>query len=310
MGRNHLLALKSLTRVPVIVFDSDSKRLEDLKDHHEIFSNISDLDKMKIAGVVIASPAHTHLDWANWAAQRSIPFLVEKPLGLTLHGWPELIRLTEDKGIPCGVAFPRRHSPAVKKIHGQIISGELGIPRIFSSNFSQDFRKYRPDYQNIYYARSNEGGGFLIDALSHHLNLAQYFMGEIEELRGFYDRLEFQNTECEDCGIIAVKFKNGSLGSCQGNQFQKPNTDFIEIVASLANVRYERVSGIYAQNSSDSVEWKTEQISGDWPSILSLQMKNFVEVTDGKGVFPTTLGEGCHLVEALNCLMQSTKELL
>jgi predicted dehydrogenase len=133
-----------------------------------------------------------------------------------------------------------------------------------------------------------------MDALSHHINLACYFGGSVRQVSAFHDRLMFEGVEGEDCALINLRFQSGVLAAVHGNQFQKPNEDFIELVGSIGNLRYERISGKMSWNMSDSSEWHHEEINGDWDVILLSQASEFLDAINGSGSVKTSLEEGLH----------------
>ena len=78
---------------------------------------------------------------------------------------------------------------------------KFGNLRIIKSNFSQDFRKYRPDYKNTYYSKINYGGGAIFDALTHHIDLLIFFAGKIKSVSSLSKNLVFSGVEGEDFSI-------------------------------------------------------------------------------------------------------------
>lgn len=297
MGQRHAKAFAQTGRCEVYCFDENPAAVERIKAGISVagvLTNIGDIPKGLVTGAVIATPTNTHLDYAKWCVDNAIPFMVEKPIATSDTGWEELITLCKAGNILSGVAFPRRSSFAIRRIKEKIDQGALGELKMIRCNFSQDFRKYRPDYQSTYYAKLSTGGGAIMDALSHHINLACYFGGTVQSVSAFYDRLIFEGVEAEDCALINLRFRNGILASINGNQFQKPNEDFIELIGTAGNIKYERLAGKLSSNSSDSVAWQEEDVDGDWSEIVQAQACGFLDAIAGNGTLKTSLEEGLH----------------
>lgn len=294
MGRRHANAFNSTGRCEVSTVDPNSEAT---------FKSLAQAGTQWDAAV-IATPAHLHLSHAKWCVEHSISFLLEKPIATREAGLPELIASVKKKKLIAGVAYPRRSSPAAQTMAQLLKSGKIGNLKMIHSTFSQDYRKYRPDYARIYYAKLATGGGFLMDGLSHHVNLVSYLAGPILSVHSLHRRLVFRNTEGEDSALLQLSFKNGVIGSVQGNQFQKPNVDSIELVGSKGNIRYERVSEILSVNTTDTVEWDNQTVSGNWDEIILTQAHEFLDAIKGKKKLRTSLEEG---LETLRVIVAARK---
>ncbi len=314
MGRRHIKVFSEMNNIRIYCFDIDSKRLQNIQDEFSsitCFTNLEDLPLADIHGAVIVTPTHTHIEFAEWCINRNIPFLLEKPISNNLDRVTELIQKAKEKKIIAGVAYPRRNSEAVKKIKKMLNEGFIGDLQMILSNFSQDFRKYRPDYQQTYYAKLSTGGGLLLDALTHHVDLVTYFAGPIKSVYALANRQVFEGCEGEDTAVLSLHFQNGIIGNMVGNQFQKPNMDQIELVGTAGNIRYERVTGILAWNKSDSPTWTEEWIDGDWEKILSNQADNFLHALATESVsstIPTSLKDARHSLEVVIAAKKSAIE--
>jgi predicted dehydrogenase len=264
-----------------------------------IFSDLDAVPVRLFSGAVIATPTDTHLSYAKWCLDQAIPFLMEKPIATYEDGVKELIAECKAQNHVSGIAFPRRSSTAIQQLKHRLSQGDIGELKLIRCNFAQDFRKYRPDYSKTYYARLASGGGAIMDALSHHINLACYFGGGVKQVSAFHDRLMFEGVEGEDCAFINLRFRNGVLAAIHGNQFQKPNEDFIELIGSTGNLRYERVAGKLTWNMCDSTEWQHEDIDGNWDEIVLNQASEFLDAIEKKGGIKTTLDEGLHHLQVV-----------
>jgi len=297
MGEKHVRAFGQTARCEIYGFDASHAAIERLQARNAVAGVFTDLHTIParcFSGAVIATPTDTHLDYARWCLDQAIPFLVEKPIATRVDGLKELIADCKARNLLSGVAFPRRSGAAIQELKRKLRQEGIGELKLIRTNFAQDFRKYRPDYRNTYYAKLASGGGAIMDALSHHINLACYFGGRVRQVNAFHDRLIFEGVEGEDCAFINLRFRNGVLAAIHGNQFQKPNEDFIELVGSAGNLRYERLTGSLTWNMSDSADWHRVEIDGDWNAILRSQAGEFLDAIEGKGTLKTSLEDGLH----------------
>jgi len=303
MGKLHIQLLQETGLCEVTCVEVDKRVLADcaaLFNLRRVFEKLSDVDGELYDGAIIATPTNTHLSAAMWCAERRVNFLVEKPIAVDCSGVAQLLEKQEESNIVAGVAYPRRYSAATQELYRRLMCGAIGDLKMVHTIFSQDYRAYRPDYARIYYSKIATGGGALTDALSHHIDLATFFAGPIETLSCFHDRLMFEDCEGEDCAIITARFRDGVLGSIQGNQFQKANVDQIELVGTLGNLRYERIEGVLYSNFSSSSGWEKESLCGDWHATLAAQTRAFLNAIDGGEPLLTSLREGLHTIKAVS----------
>lgn len=298
IGERHIRCFLATGRARVWACDSNADRLRRIQELYSIeggFTTFEDALLHDFDGVLIATPANTHIWMATRCAERGIPFLVEKPLSVTLEGVEQLIELIREKGLVAGVAYVRRSLPSFGRLRELVLEGRIGRLRMGRFNSSQDYRKYRPDYQKIYYAREEMGGGCILDAASHFIDLAQWFFGKVRDVCALYDRLEFGGVEVEDSSIILMRFaQGGALVEIFTNQFQKPNLTEIELVGSEGNLRYTVDGEVHRITlcRSDDNRWEelgVYQFTRDDPFVF--QANGFLDALDGKATLSTSIEE-------------------
>jgi len=310
IGLKHIDVLSSLEGYQIKCFDLNGDTLDIVKQRYpqiDVYKSLEQLDCQHLTGAIIATPTDTHIEYANWCVDMRIPFLVEKPLSSSINGVEELMKRCISVNLVCGIAFPRRSGDPYQTIKRKLDQGMLGELKLIRSNFSQNFRKYRPDYSRTYYSKYQSGGGIIMDALSHHVNLHAYYAGEIIGVSAIGERLVLENIEVEDSAFISMKFRGGVIGNIAGNQFQKPNEDFIELVGTNGNMRYERLSGVLEWNTSDEVAWHREYVSGDWYLILKSQIMNFLSAIKSNANCNTSVEEGVNQLKVILAARESMR---
>lgn len=298
IGERHLRCFLATEEVSISLCEENEKRSKQLREKYRIESVFSDFDHVPLKNfdaVLIATPAPFHIYMATRCAEEGVPFLLEKPLSVNLKGVERLKEIIRKKHLVAGVAYVRRSLPSFKKLRELIQDGLIGEVKMGRFNGSQEYPKYRPDYQKIYYAKEEMGGGHILDTTSHTVNLAQWFFGEAEEVVSFYDRLELKNVECEDSSIILLRFKkNRALVEVFGNQFQKPNIIEIEIIGTKGNLRYDVEGEIHkitfcADDKNCWREIERFRYRRDDPFIL--QAREFLAALEGQAFLPTSVEE-------------------
>lgn len=246
----------SKNKILIIGYGSMGKKYENiLKKKYEIFfydklklkkknvlKNLKNLKSKKFLFSVISTPANMHKYYAEIMVKNSINFLVEKPLSIKKDGWLQIIKEIKKKNLVCSVAYPRREGNAYKYIKKLIIKKKyLGDLKIIKTNYSQNFRKYRKDFKKIYYSSKKTGGGIVLDALTHHLNLISFLSGSIKNIKVSAKNIEIKEVSVPDTATMEIQMTNGVLAFIFGNQFQKPNIDEIELIGTKGNLKFERL---------------------------------------------------------------------
>lgn len=266
------------------------------------------LDLSQFDGVVICAPAPFHVPMAARCIREGIPVLSEKPLSHAWNGVDELIELSEQPGAPpSGVAYVRRYHPLHRKAAEVIASGELGEMLVCRVNTGQPFTTYRPDYREIYYARRDMGGGCLLDAASHHIDLVQSYMGPIREMTGFIRHLALEGVEVEDAVALSFDFsRNGALGTMNTNQFQPQNEGIIDFAGADAVLRItepEFTCRIFRKGATDWEDLEVEQV--DYLEAMRRQAQAFIAAIDGGLPLLTSIRDAAHTLRLCLKLLDS-----
>ena len=117
--------------------------------------------------VVVASPSARHAAQAIAALQERRHVLIEKPLASRLDEAAALRRAAAVPGLVSAVAMNLRFHPALERLKALLDEQELGRPQLAEAVCGYDLRLWRPpsDYRESYSARSELGGGIVLDAV-------------------------------------------------------------------------------------------------------------------------------------------------
>jgi len=315
IGERHIRCFLKTGKVEASLCDVDESCVNRLQDQYPltaIFTDFADVPLTDFDGAVIAVPAHLHVPMALQCARAELPFLVEKPLSVNLDGVEELLELIAEKNLYAAVGFVRRSETSNQKLRELALSGLIGQLMMGRFNMSQEYPKYRPDYRDIYYAHPETGGGAILDAAAHGVNLAEWIFGEVQEVVALYDRLALTGVECEDSVIIVQRFrKNSALVEIFINQFQKPNTCEIEIIGTAGNIRYEFSCGqtLITHCADDSNLWEelySSSYTRDDPFIM--QANDVLAGMEGNAEPPTSVAEAAANLRVLLAAKRSQHE--
>ena len=320
IGERHVRCFLATGKVEASVCETRRAKVRQLAQTYPLAATYADFDDVPLDqfdGVVIGVPAHLHVPMATACAEAGVPFLLEKPLSVSLRGVERLKTLVRSKRLVAGVGYTRRSVPSFVKFRQLCLGGMIGKPKMGRFTASEDFARARPDYRRISYAFEKQGGGCILDASSHFVNLAEWIFGQATEVVSLYDRLQLKGVECEDCCMMLLRFrKSRALAEVFLNQFQKPTTIDAEVIGTKGNLRYERTGWTYGGQKHrirhcDNPEgkWKTVvEFSYKRDDTFIHQAKDFLAAIDGRGKMPTSIAEAETTLRICLAARQSQKQ--
>ena len=317
IGQRHLRAALATGRLRVSIVEPDEAKRREVATQYPVESSYADLREVRLsefALAVICAPANWHMALGQACADAGLPFLLEKPLAVTMDGVDRLLATVRSKSLPVRVAYVTRATPEALRLREQVLAGKIGPVRMSYSNISQEFPKYRPDYQRTYYAREATGGGAILDGASHRFDLLMWLMGPVREVAAMYDRLELQGVECEDSALISLRFHSGAMAQIDMNQFQKPNVNTFELIGPKGNLMMDLAAAEVRFCGDDSNQWQVERFrEGISPrdyheQRFRRQLEFFLDAIAGKDCPLATLEEAQHNLCIALAAKQSYRE--
>jgi predicted dehydrogenase len=203
------------------------------------------LDTVAPDVVHVCTPHHRHADLAAECLARDVSVLLEKPLAHTLADGEWLVRAAEDTRAVLGVCFQNRYNDTVRLLREMLDSGALGpvLGARASVTWFRDAAYYgRRDWRGRW---STAGGGVLMNQAIHTLDLLQWFLGPVTEVRGTVATLALPDViEVEDTAALRMQHRttdggtvSSVLHATNGHVENAPVT--IEILTANAHARLE-----------------------------------------------------------------------
>ena len=163
-----------------------------------------------VDAVVIVSTTSTHKEIAVKAAEQGKPTFCEKPLSISLPDALDMQRSIEQSGTFFQMGFQRRFDKGYVAAKQKIIDGLIGDPVLFKSSSRDPFRP------SLEYLNPETSGGQIIDQGIHDLDLARWFMGEVESVYSIGATLaypEMKTIDDIDNAVVSLRFDSGALGA-------------------------------------------------------------------------------------------------
>ena len=154
--------------------------------------------------VVVASPNHTHFDFAKRALQSGRDVLVDKPFANSIAEAVELVQLAKAKGRLLTVYQNRRFDGDFAAIRELLAAGALG--RIV--NFETHYDRYRPNLKTgVWREQVGAGNGIWFDIGPHLVDHAMLLFGEPEAITADI-RIVRDHAVADDCFDVVLHYPN------------------------------------------------------------------------------------------------------
>lgn len=163
--------------------------------------------------VHVCTPHHLHAEQAAQCLANGIAVLLEKPVAHTLAEGERLAAAAAGSGAPIGVCFQNRYNDTSRALRERLDSGELGavLGGRASVTWSRDAAYYaNRDWRGRW---ATAGGGVLMNQSIHTLDLLQWFLGPVTDVRGRAATLALDGViEVEDTAAIQLRHRTPAGG--------------------------------------------------------------------------------------------------
>jgi predicted dehydrogenase len=155
--------------------------------------------------IVVASPNHTHYEFARRALESGRDVLVDKPFTPTLPDAVQLVQLAKDTGRLITVYQNRRYDGDFAAIRKIVAEGTLG--RIVT--FETHYDRYRPALKHgVWREQVGAGNGLWFDIGPHLVDHALMLFGEPEAITADI-RIVRDDAVADDCFDVTLHYASG-----------------------------------------------------------------------------------------------------
>lgn len=170
--------------------------------------------------VVILTPSGLHAKHTIDLAPYGKDIIVEKPMALRLCDADQMMMACSNHGCRLFVVKQNRFNMPVAKLKEALTTGRFGKLVLGTVRV----RWCRP--QNYYDMDDWRGtwsqdGGVLTNQASHHIDLLEWMMGEVESVFA-KSTTALVDIETEDTAVATLKFRNGALGIIEATTATRP----------------------------------------------------------------------------------------
>lgn len=251
--------------------------------HSEQFSGLSylyswdDVSKLKADLAFICNPTSRHFETAIECAKRGINLFIEKPVGSSQDGVPELLEQINIKKLKVAVGYNMRFHPVIEKARSFITSSGQKI-----ISFSAYCGSYLPQWRSTCYRASYssikaDGGGVILD-LSHEIDYCKWLFGLPDKIYSAYGKYSSLDLDVEDLAEIIFQYDD-KVGSIHLDYFRPIPRRDLEIITEASIFKGNLLSGNWSVETEDRTEQGNCLIDRD--ITYSKQLKNLMGYLHG-----------------------------
>jgi predicted dehydrogenase len=246
----HLAALHDLEQVDLVgVCDVDQERASSAAAAHGVpaYTDFrAMLDALRPDVVHVCTPHDQHAPVAVECIGRGIHVVLEKPVAHTLAAAQPVVEASRaNPAVKVAVCFQNRYNRAAQEAYRLIAGGSLGAVRGALATVAWH-------RTSEYYARgpwrgqrARSGGGVLMNQAIHTLDLLQWFVGPVTDVRGTVATLALPHViEVEDTAALRLRHRTAT-GDTVSSVFHATNGHVenapvtVEIVTEHARLRLD-----------------------------------------------------------------------
>ncbi|CAM3634453.1 Gfo/Idh/MocA family oxidoreductase [Cohnella lubricantis] len=213
IAQAHLDNLKRIEGVEVVSFyDLDLSRSQAAASAWGGARAFADMDEMlddtKLDGVYVCVPPMAHGEAERKLLERSIPFLVEKPLGIDSALPAQIAEQVKAKRLITAVGYHWRYNEAAGLAKQLLADRKAGMALGY----------WMGGMPMVPWWRSQAGsGGQFVEQTTHIVDLLRYLCGDVSEVYAAYALRvmdeQVQGTDVPDVGTVTLKLKNGMVAT-------------------------------------------------------------------------------------------------
>jgi predicted dehydrogenase len=258
--------------------DRDSKILEN-ELGVRLFYDLDEAFAEKPDFAIIANPTSMHVEYAIKAAEHGCDLFMEKPVSDRMKGIEKLENIVKKKKLITFVAYCLRFSEPfmeIKKIldskkFGKVISAEVHV----GANLAERHKDW--DYRQSYSARRELGGGVLLD-LSHEIDYARWFFGELELKEASVSKESDFEMDVEDTADLkTVAEKGGAEIDIHIDWIESPARRYCRIMCEKGEISWDKDSNKVIVKPNTGRKQEIDNSDEDYDDKFKNELCHFID---------------------------------
>ena len=226
------------------IYGRNPQKAQDFALRHGVdivYDSVDDMlaDPM-IDAVYMPVPPKFHKEYAIRCLEAGkIPY-IEKPMAMNQAECVAIVEKAREKSLPAYVAYYRRSQERFIKVKEILESGAIGRLRSVELRQIQPPEPAEMDMHNLPWRLdpSVSGGGKFLDMAVHVLDILDFLIGRIVEVKGMAANLGGLY-QVEDTVSASFRFENGVLGSGLWCYVGDHSEELVRIIADKGSISFE-----------------------------------------------------------------------
>jgi predicted dehydrogenase len=185
----------------------------------QVFTDVKEMfDRLDLDLLYISLPPYAHAHEVEWACQRGIHFLIEKPIALTMALANQMAEQVRASGVKTQVGFMFRHGLAAQRLKQQMAArgpDAYMVARYACNSLHRPWWRVR-----------SQSGGQLVEQIIHLLDMTRFFLGEPVQVFSAQANLfhrDVPDYTVEDASATTIQFSGGGLAVVSATNGAIPN---------------------------------------------------------------------------------------
>lgn len=197
--------------VGVVDIDPERREAATAETGVPAFPTIDDLlDAVAVDVIHVTTPHDQHVSATLQALARGVHVIQEKPLAADLAEAEQLVQAARTATAKIGICLQNRYNVSSQELRRLLDSGELGAIR---GAYASVVWTRTPEYYTAKPwrgSREQSGGGLLINQAIHTLDLLQWLLGDVTDIKGTVSTRKFGDViEVEDTAEMLLTHESG-----------------------------------------------------------------------------------------------------
>jgi predicted dehydrogenase/nucleoside-diphosphate-sugar epimerase len=299
------ISAKGMARLAAVV-DTDLPRAKKYASPFKA-ETFHDLEEALVGGsldaAIIAAPHLLHAPLSVRCLQAGLSVLCEKPMAITAEECDRMMNAARDSSNALVIGLFRRYFPSTQAIK-QLISRQI-LGQVHGFEFLEGDRYIWPAKTASMFSRQLAGGGVLMDAGAHLLDLLLWWLGDVTGVDYFDDAMGGVEANCE----LKLRMQSGVSGRVRlSREYPLPNSYTVHCEQGDIIYHCDVVDRLSIRERATGKTVEVDLRSADDLRAYQLYPEQISASFDFLGCFFAQLENFCHIVEGSKEPIVSTEE--
>jgi len=287
IGKRHIRNLKALGAGDIIGQDVQRERCHAVEQEYRVkaYNRLEEALAEKPDVALVCTPTSSHIPPALLAAQSGCHLFIEKPLSHSRDSIDELVEIVAQKNLVTLVGCNMRFHPGIARMKQLLENKSIGRVLCARAQSGQYLPDWHPgeDYRQGYSANHSLGGGSILDGV-HEIDYLSWFLGRVEQVFCFADKLSSLEIDTEDLAEILLCFESGAIAEAHLDYIQRSYSRSCQLIGEEGTILWDYSDKQVKIYSTGTKEWQVlpEEPGYDSNQMYVEEMRHFIQCLRGK----------------------------